>query len=214
MHGKKKDFSFEPEFAGKDTRFDFIPGFWANIKIGYLLDQIRMHGEKEEVKDEIVYLSKKHGIITPYTSWLVMEDRDLRRNRDLMERVTSAAPASKAAMSARTGEGGFVASTSLNRQRRMSQNVEMEAAIRAEEDAVLDQAVKQNVLRISNKTFYKVGNQWVDNDYEENKQKVENIDFLSDRFFQLINDHPELSRFFAQGRNIQVVHGDRAYNIR
>src|SRR5262249_10545841 len=41
---------------------------------GYLLDEIRKNGEKPELKDEVVSLARKHGITTPYTSYLVVPD--------------------------------------------------------------------------------------------------------------------------------------------
>ena len=43
-------------------------------RCGYLLDEIRRNGEKAELKDEVVKLAKKHGITTPYTSYLVVPD--------------------------------------------------------------------------------------------------------------------------------------------
>ena len=39
-----------------------------------------MHGETQEVKDEVVRLAKKHGIITPYTSFLILEDEAIASN--------------------------------------------------------------------------------------------------------------------------------------
>ena len=41
--------------------------------MGYLLDQIRLHGESQELKDTIVRLAIAHGIVTPYTAYLVTE---------------------------------------------------------------------------------------------------------------------------------------------
>ncbi|MFC2037587.1 VIT domain-containing protein [Chloroflexota bacterium] len=52
---------------------EFIARLWATRKIGYLLQQLRLHGEEEELVDEIVDLSIRYGIITPYTSFLVEE---------------------------------------------------------------------------------------------------------------------------------------------
>ena len=58
---------------------EFIARLWATRKIGYLLQQIRLHGEERELVDEIVDLSIRYGIITPYTSFLVEEtERALR----------------------------------------------------------------------------------------------------------------------------------------
>src|SRR6185503_16021213 len=55
----------------------FLPRLWAMRKVGFLLDQIRMAGESAEVKDEIVRLAKKYGFVTPYTSMLAADERDL-----------------------------------------------------------------------------------------------------------------------------------------
>jgi Ca-activated chloride channel homolog len=69
-----KSFVYEGAFP-KDARDNnFIPRLWATRKIGYLLDNIRMGGEKKELVDEVVQLSKRYGIVTPYTSYLVTED--------------------------------------------------------------------------------------------------------------------------------------------
>ena len=50
---------------------------WARRKVGYLLDQIRVNGEKKELVDEVVTLAKRYGITTPYTSYLVVPDGPL-----------------------------------------------------------------------------------------------------------------------------------------
>jgi Ca-activated chloride channel family protein len=39
-----------------------------------MLDEMRLHGESAEVRNEVVRLAKKFGILTPYTSYLVVED--------------------------------------------------------------------------------------------------------------------------------------------
>jgi Ca-activated chloride channel homolog len=61
-------------FPKSERQNDFIPRLWATRKIGFLLDQIRMGGERPELTDEVIQLSKRYGIVTPYTSYLVTED--------------------------------------------------------------------------------------------------------------------------------------------
>lgn len=78
MVGKEKtEFIYELNFPAKtesDTGKDFVEPLWARRKVGYLLDQIRVNGEKKELIDEVVALAKKYGIATPYTSYLVVPD--------------------------------------------------------------------------------------------------------------------------------------------
>jgi Ca-activated chloride channel family protein len=70
-----KEFVYELKFAEKtgDDK-NFVEDLWARRKVGYLLDQIRVHGETTEVKDEIIGLAKRYGITTPYTSYLLVPD--------------------------------------------------------------------------------------------------------------------------------------------
>ncbi|MEK9148759.1 MAG: VIT domain-containing protein, partial [Candidatus Desantisbacteria bacterium] len=71
---KRREFIEELVFPEKEEAHPFIPRLWATRKIGYLLDQIRLYGENEELISEIKVLSKEYGIITPYTSFLVTEE--------------------------------------------------------------------------------------------------------------------------------------------
>ncbi len=70
-----KEFVYEvdfPETTGSDRAF--VENLWARRKVGYLLDEIRSKGTQQELVDEVVVLAKKHGIATPYTSYLVVPD--------------------------------------------------------------------------------------------------------------------------------------------
>ncbi len=74
---EKKEFVYEvqfPERTASDTGKDFVEPLWARRKVGFLLDQIRVNGEKKELVDEVVLLAKRYGIATPYTSYLVVPD--------------------------------------------------------------------------------------------------------------------------------------------
>jgi len=73
--GKKaEEFVYEGTFPKKAAERTFIGPLYAHRKVGYLLDQIRLHGEEKELKDEVVRLSLAYGIETPYTSYLVLEN--------------------------------------------------------------------------------------------------------------------------------------------
>lgn len=74
---ERKEFIYElnfPERTASDTGKDFVEPLWARRKVGFLLDQIRVNGEKKELIDEVVLMAKRYGIATPYTSHLVVPD--------------------------------------------------------------------------------------------------------------------------------------------
>jgi Ca-activated chloride channel family protein len=68
-------FVYEVSFPGQtaDNR-EFVEDLWARRKVGYLLDQIRAGGEKKELVDEVMVLARRYGIVTPYTSYLIVPD--------------------------------------------------------------------------------------------------------------------------------------------
>jgi Ca-activated chloride channel family protein len=76
---EKKSFDYEGTFAEKDVEHQFVAHLWATRKIGYLLDQVRLHGESKELRDEVVALSTEFGIPTPYTSYLALPDAERGR---------------------------------------------------------------------------------------------------------------------------------------
>ena len=121
MAGKAKTFAYDADFPEAKPENDFIKRLWATRKVGYLLDEIRLHGEKKELRDEVVRLSKAFNIITPYTSYLVVEDEKprprpvattpVRRNVFAMTRLSqpgSAGPAVAAEREARLMAKGRV----------------------------------------------------------------------------------------------------------
>ncbi|MFN3651184.1 MAG: VIT domain-containing protein [Armatimonadota bacterium] len=73
VNGKPQRYSFPVELPERNAGEEFIPRLWAGRRIGFLLEEIRLNGEKEELKDEVIRLSKEWGIVTPYTSYLVEE---------------------------------------------------------------------------------------------------------------------------------------------
>ncbi len=77
--GEEKTFEYEGTFAEKDVEHQFVAHLWATRKIGYLLDQIRLHGESKELREEVVALSTEFGIPTPYTSYLALPEAERER---------------------------------------------------------------------------------------------------------------------------------------
>ena len=78
LNGERREFVTDVNFAEHDTARPFIPQLWATRRVGWLLDEIRLRGESTELKDEVTRLAREHGIVTPYTSYLIVEDE---RNR-------------------------------------------------------------------------------------------------------------------------------------
>lgn len=78
LNGQHREFVSDVKFADSDTTRQFIPRLWATRRVGWLLDEIRLHGESAELKDEATRLARQWGIVTPYTAYLIMEDEQKR----------------------------------------------------------------------------------------------------------------------------------------
>ncbi|MCI0663962.1 MAG: VWA domain-containing protein, partial [Acidobacteria bacterium] len=61
------------QFPENRNENEFLPHLWAMRRVGHLLDQIQLNGESKELRDEIIELGTRHGIVTPYTSQLILE---------------------------------------------------------------------------------------------------------------------------------------------
>jgi Ca-activated chloride channel family protein len=80
LNGERREFVTDVRFTEHDLKNGFVPRLWATRRVGWLLDEIRLRGESKELKDEVTRLAREHGIVTPYTAYLIMEDE---RRRDV-----------------------------------------------------------------------------------------------------------------------------------
>jgi Ca-activated chloride channel family protein len=78
VNGGNRTFGFDAKFPAQCSENNFIPRLWATRRVGYLLDEIRLHGENSELRDEVTQLARKYGIVTPYTAYLIVEDEQRR----------------------------------------------------------------------------------------------------------------------------------------
>lgn len=78
VNGASKTYTYTVEFPDNSKGHEFIRRLWATRRVGSLLDQIRLHGENAELRDEVTSLARKYGIVTPYTAYLIVEDEDRR----------------------------------------------------------------------------------------------------------------------------------------
>lgn len=77
VNGKQESFTYKLDFPeiSEDDKNSFVPRLWAGKKVDYLLSEIRKTDEPpKELVEEVTYLAKRYGIITPYTSYLMTDD--------------------------------------------------------------------------------------------------------------------------------------------
>lgn len=68
-----RSFEWPVALPSSDDANSFIPRVWGTRKVGYLLDEIRLRGENAELRDSVISLARRFGIVTPYTSYLITD---------------------------------------------------------------------------------------------------------------------------------------------
>lgn len=208
VNGKEQEYAYPVTFAGSGGN-DVLPRLWATRKIGYLLNQIRLHGENPELVDAIVDLSLEFGIVTPYTSYLITEE-DIHsrasRDRAAAEAVSriNAAPASGAAAVDQAQEVQAMADAAMPA-----------AAPTATFVTGTGETVSAaDVLRYAgDRAFVLRDGTWTDTVFDASTMTAVEVPFASDAYFALLEEHPDLGPALALGRNVIVVTGDTVYHI-
>jgi Ca-activated chloride channel family protein len=198
---------------------EFIPRLWAQRKIGYLLSEIRMKGAQEELVKEVVDLSVRYGIITPYTSFLVEEpaqppltDFGGPPGRG-MGGGSAGAPTMAPAPLVTTVEKAVEALAPGDR----SGEAAVERAVTEQklstEDYTTGSGESGQVRQVGNRAFVLRGGTWMDTGFDPAVMSPEQVTFGGDRYFALLAKHPEVAPYLALGENVIVVLEGTAYAI-
>lgn len=189
----------------------FVARLWATRKIGHLLAEIRRNGPDPELIEAITDLSLRYGVVTPYTSYLVLEPTSaptaggevilpgVQAMRDeLVARGAEAAAEMAAAPAA--GEAAVTAS---------------QARI-ALQQAQIASADSGELRYVAGRTFmlrsYLPGADgptralWVDTTFDET-MALTTVEFGSDAYFALLDD-PTLAQWLAISSELIVVTGE------
>lgn len=225
-----RTYSFENlRFPIKEDDNDFLPRLWATRRVGWLMEQIRTNGEQKELRDEIVDLGTRYGIVTPYTSYLAVETDaqpvtgnnnfaidGVRQNRAADSPATrrstpggfsgGMAPPKEAAPEAAKVTTGALAVQQSKRDREQQETVTITS-----DDKDITTAVMRNV---GTKTFYLRDGVWTDSEFREGSgQPVTTLTFGSDEYFALLQKERRLAEFFALGERVVVVYQGRVYRV-
>jgi Ca-activated chloride channel homolog len=74
QNGVQKEYRFTVEFPKAALKHSFVQTLWARQHVAGLLNNIRRNGQKAELMEEVRRLATRYGIVTPYTSHLIVEE--------------------------------------------------------------------------------------------------------------------------------------------
>ncbi|MEJ5201459.1 MAG: VIT domain-containing protein [Anaerolineales bacterium] len=193
--------AFATDSRGIGEAMTMLPRLWATRKIGYLLRKIRLDGPDKETIDQIIKLSIRYGIITPYTSYLVtepkplgaeMQDQISRQTYEQLQMMPPASPSGQAAVEKAAEQGTMT---------------------QAEVPLPVPEQAGQMVRTIGSKTFVYQNGIWVDTGYDPQIMKPRPIPFLSTDYFAFAQSRSEVAAALSLGERVIVVIDGVAYQI-
>ncbi|MEW6717838.1 MAG: VIT domain-containing protein [Chloroflexota bacterium] len=211
VNGVKQNFRYPNQTFVLDNRSTtgphaLFPRLWATRKIGYLLSEIRLNGPDQETIDQIVRLSIRYGVVTPYTSYLVTEPMPLgsTTQEHIIENVFEemlALPTALAygqeAVEKAIGQGAMA---------------EAEAPLPSAQE--VDGVVVADVVRnVGARTFVYYDGVWMDTTFDPESMDTVKVAFLSDDYFALLDARPELAAAFALGGRVIAMSDGIAYEV-
>ena len=202
------------DFPFRADKNEFLPRLWATRRVGWLMEQIRSNGENKELRDEVVDLGTRFGIVTPYTSYLatdgsernfnVVDGQPTRRQTGRGRPVPMATPAKPSLMT--TGRDAVEASKKAKVQQETVDISADDETIKLEKDL--------GIKKAGTKTFYIENGVYIDSEFREEAKLTEvKLKFASEEFFNLLNKEKELAQYFSVGEQVVVVWKGKVYRI-
>jgi Ca-activated chloride channel family protein len=198
------------DFPVRADENNFLPRLWASRRVGWLLEQIRSNGETKEVRDEVVELGTRYGLVTPYTSYLAT-DGSMANVRQDAPMAADMAESGRRKAAAKSGIGAVQLSSQQN-------SMQMNTRAGASEDKdEKEQIVLRNTVNnqfVANKNFINQNGVWVDSDFSETAHLPEvAVRFGADDYFRLIEREPDLATYLSLGEQVVIVWRGKVYRV-
>jgi Ca-activated chloride channel family protein len=239
----KKHYTFDASLIERsnDQSLSFIARLWAMRRIGEILDQLDLKGQNDELVKELVGLSTRYGILTPYTSFLADENTvltDSTSNRRFARMATENLGVADGAL----GVGQRAARAGLQRAENLAESSVPAATSPA--DAAMTPRFsfgmemmngggggrgvaaapakptpppESNVQRIGDRAFFQKGGVWIDSTLTEEQQKPANVTVVkqfSEEYFKLIEQYDKkITPYLALGGTQLINIDGKAYRV-
>jgi len=238
---EEKKFDFPGTFVDKssDQSYAFVEKLWAMRRIGEILEEIDLSGRNDELVKELVGLSTKHGILTPYTSYLADDQAGARQLADSRMHFESTRRGLQS-LEQSEGRSGVAQRAAKNEFKyaenapaapaagfgggfkKDGQGLDRAGGANSFRDIESDKLVQTDAVQSAgNQTLYRRGRTWIaenakDVDVEKDKN-VQKIKQFSDEYFALVKantkDENEILARQQEGEQLVVKLRGQVYCI-
>jgi Ca-activated chloride channel family protein len=206
VNGQEQKFVYKGQFFSADNisageTLASLPRLWATRKVGALLNTIRLKGADKETVDQIVKLSIRYGIVTPYTSYLVTEPMTL-------------GAANQEQLSDQTFQNLQAAPTQSRSGQQAFEKAAGEGALsQADVAPSMPQTSNQQVRTVGSRTFLWSDDTWIDTEFDAATMKPRQVTFLSEDYFALAGENAEVASALSLGEHVILIYKGQAYEI-
>lgn len=244
QNGVAREFVFAVEFPAVSTQHPFVQTLWARQHIASLLDAIRHNGQQPELVDEVRRLATQYGIVTRYTSQLIVEEGMRLAGGSAYRGPADSAPApggggasggirdgaptlgapmSPAPSGPTTGGPSGPPIAALGRTRTGARAVEDSLELESEDfyvgrsrtkDAGRE-ATKKLLRRAAGRVFVRSGEDLVEQGLPaEWAKQAVVVEAFTDEYFTLLRQQPGLREILALGDRVVFRDGERIVHVR
>ncbi|MFW5905178.1 MAG: VIT domain-containing protein, partial [bacterium] len=202
--GREARFRADVRFSEHEPGGDYIPRLWASRKIGELTREVRLHGADPELVDEIRRTALRYGILTEYTSYLVLEPDAVAGGRLVPPPMPDDAEPSH-------GRDAVLQSMAAGRAREASSAGDLKAAEEAAMDALGPAAPggfgAEDLRLVAGRAFVLRDGVWTDRLHDP-EGRVAQVAPYSRAWFDLLAALPELGSWWTELSPV-IVAGER-----
>jgi len=225
---KEESFEFRFTLSGEPGH-PSLERLWAQRKVAFLLDEMRLHGSNKELVDEVVRLGTLHALVTPYTAGLVIDDGG-RAVPSLSSPLNFSSGGSGHGGSFRGPNGGVppglrapsdpeaagpTTPAAPPQKRRPTKSLtfpEQSRDLRDRKEATVVEEIG-TVRAIEDKSFvWTKQGVWTDTAYDGTSER-KRIEAWSDDYFALLAKSDLVARYLSVGPRVVVVLDGTAYEI-
>ena len=204
--GKALSYSCTVELPGDSEDAagrEFLPPLWAARTIGFLLQEIRLHGRNDELIAEVVRLSRRYGIVTEYTGFIATAGKDIDKmgNKELAGEVKKRMEAANDIQS-----GSWAVNQAFNdrqMQTKMNASAEANTYVGRRGEVVKAETIRQ----IGGQAFYLRDGQWVAA-AEAGSRKVRAVALNSPEYLDLVRTNREFAQAQQLGWSVAMNVGE------
>jgi len=205
-NGRRERFTASAQFAGRQPDNSFVAPLWASRKIGELTRTARLEGATPAIVEEIRQLGLRYGLVTEYTSFLVLEPGAQVSEGDMMRRLDQAARGGASRARQMSGKDAFARAEASAKEQEVKT---LASANRAADErlASTPPAAGTPTLatrRVAGRVFLDRNGVWTDMTFKAGSPVVSVAPF-SQAYFELVRALPELASWLAAGERVVIA---------